>query len=166
MIVASCLTKHCKGCGEVKELNEDNFHRDKRTQIGFRSKCKVCVARYDKIQGDRYRKSRSGWAVCLVKEARRRAKLKGLNINITPEWVIINMPRICPVLGIPLFRGIGKSCDNSPTLDRIDNSKGYTVDNVEIISMKANRAKSDLNLEEIERLYFYFHNLKAEVACG
>jgi hypothetical protein len=40
----------------------------------------------------------------------------------------------------------------SPTLDRIDNSKGYIVGNVWVISMRANRLKSDATVDELMML--------------
>ena len=43
----------------------------------------------------------------------------------------------------------------SPTrrnADRIEPSKGYTKDNVKIISTRANRIKSDANAEEVIRV--------------
>ena len=39
--------------------------------------------------------------------------------------------------------------DNSPSLDRIDSSKGYTPDNVWVISRRANIIKHDATLEEL-----------------
>ena len=43
----------------------------------------------------------------------------------------------------------------SPSLDRIDNSKGYIKGNVAVISNKANKYKSDMTIENIEKLASY-----------
>ena len=40
--------------------------------------------------------------------------------------------------------------DESPSLDRIDSKKGYTKDNVQVISNRANRLKADGNIEEFK----------------
>jgi len=45
--------------------------------------------------------------------------------------------------------------DHSPSLDRIDNSKGYTKDNVMVISFRANNIKKDANLQELKALVRY-----------
>ncbi len=78
--------------------------------------------------------------------AKRRAKKFNLDFNINTGDIII--PKVCPVLGIPLFIGNGKICDNSPTLDRIDNTKGYVKGNVMVISFKANSLKKNGTAQE------------------
>lgn len=36
----------CECCGEVLELNSNNFYKDKHNNLGFRPKCKVCTRQY------------------------------------------------------------------------------------------------------------------------
>jgi hypothetical protein len=89
--------------------------------------------------------------------ARKRAKKNNLEIDIEP-YDIPDIPQLCPVLGIEIKRNIqdGKNhgpSDNSPSLDRIDTSKGYIKGNIRIISNRANRIKSDASFEEIEKIY-------------
>lgn len=55
------------------------------------------------------------------------------------------------MLGIPLFKS-GKTSANSPTLDRKNSALGYTKDNVWVISHRANSAKSNLTIDELELL--------------
>jgi len=81
-------------------------------------------------------------------EAKRRAKKKGRKFDLSPTEIPI-IPEFCPVLGIPI-RTIGKLTDNSPTIDRIDNTKGYVKDNIRIISHRANRLKADATIEELK----------------
>lgn len=91
----------------------------------------------------------------LLKNAKYRARLKGLLYDISEEDVII--PSVCPVLGIPLFyieECKGKYQNgNAPSLDRIDPAKGYTKDNIRIISWRANMLKKDMSLKEAELIY-------------
>ena len=89
----------------------------------------------------------------MVNDARKRAKEKGLEFSITADD--ISIPDICPVLGIPLFSGQSKWCDNSPSLDRIDNLKGYTKENIAVISLRANQLKNDGTLEELKLIVEY-----------
>lgn len=78
--------------------------------------------------------------------AKERAKKKNLEFIITFSDVIV--PDICPVLGIQIICGSSRQNDNSPTLDRIDSSKGYIPGNVAVISWRANNIKRDGTAEE------------------
>jgi hypothetical protein len=54
------------------------------------------------------------------------------------------------------MRTFGKAqSDSSPTLDKIDNAKGYTKGNIIWVSSRANRIKSDATLDELEKLIEY-----------
>ena len=88
----------------------------------------------------------------LCSMAKRRAKEKGLEFNI--DNTDIDIPILCPILGIPIVKIYtkGKSTgptSNSPSLDRIDNSKGYVKDNVRVISHKANTMKHNATSSEL-----------------
>lgn len=89
--------------------------------------------------------------------AKRRAMDSGIEFSIKVED--IKIPEYCPVLGIPLFVGTSKAKYNSPSLDRIDNSKGYVKNNIAVISMKANLHKADLSKAEIKALHDYVFGL-------
>ena len=78
-----------------------------------------------------------------------RAKKLGIPFNITEED--INIPEVCPVLGVRLERqkGNGKHCNYTPSLDRIVPALGYIKGNVRVISNRANLLKSNATLEEL-----------------
>ena len=79
--------------------------------------------------------------------AKHRAKTKGIPFDIEISDIII--PEICPILGLPLKTTIDGNRDLSPSLDRIDNTKGYVKGNVQVISFKANNMKCTANDEEL-----------------
>ncbi|HXQ35035.1 MAG TPA: hypothetical protein VN843_13560 [Anaerolineales bacterium] len=83
--------------------------------------------------------------------AKHRAKNKNLEFNI--DWSDIHIPEKCPLLEIPLIRkqGSGMSA-NSPSLDRINPTKGYVKGNVWVISGKANAVKNNASIEEVRTL--------------
>ncbi len=90
----------------------------------------------------------------MLSRAKARAKLKDLEFNISIEDIFI--PEYCPVLNIKLeFYQKQGGGDNSPALDRIDSNKGYIKGNVQVISSKANRIKTNATLSEIEAVYLY-----------
>lgn len=84
--------------------------------------------------------------------AKKRAKLKGLDFDIELED-IPEIPKYCPVLGIEIKSNTTNApLDSSPSLDRIDSSKGYIKGNVRIISNRANRIKADATIEELRKV--------------
>jgi len=85
--------------------------------------------------------------------ARRRAGISGLEFGLELEDIII--PEFCPVLGIRLERGIDKPVDTSPSLDRIDPSKGYIKENIAVISYRANRLKNSFSIKEMQNCLTY-----------
>jgi|SRR5579859_2712992 len=89
----------------------------------------------------------------MLATARKRARKFGLEFSISLDDVRI--PEFCPVLGIRLLRGAKRACDASPALDRIDNSRGYVVGNVAVISMRANRIKADASAAELKLIAAY-----------
>ena len=88
--------------------------------------------------------------VRMYRRAKSRAKSKGLEFSITKEDIII--PAACPILRCPLVVHKGKSgaFPDSPSLDRIDNNKGYTPDNIWVISQKANMMKANASEQELK----------------
>lgn len=95
----------------------------------------------------------------LLSAAKHRAKKAGIAFAIVERHVVV--PATCPILGLPLICGIGKWQDNSPTLDRIDNTQGYVPGNVMVISWRANRLKCDAAPEEIALLHAHMQKIRA-----
>ena len=92
----------------------------------------------------------------LFNKIKQSAKKRNIPFEMTVfDFYLIDFPITCPVLNIPLKWNRGKALDNSYSFDRIDSSKGYTLDNLEIISVKANRAKNNLTEEELKKFGLY-----------
>lgn len=96
----------------------------------------------------------------IFKNCKNRATRRGLPFDITPEDIVI--PEVCPVLGIKLHLGSKGFDPNSPSVDRVDGNKGYVKGNVRIISMRANKLKSDATLEELEAVVAYYRRESAK----
>jgi len=79
--------------------------------------------------------------------AKYRAKRDDLPFDIA--WEDINIPSICPILEIPLEKGVGKVSYTSPTLDKIIPEQGYVKGNIQVISHKANVMKNNATPEEL-----------------
>ena len=81
----------------------------------------------------------------MFRGVKKRVREKGYEMTI--ELSDISIPEFCPIFAwIKLELGGG---DSAPTLDRIDNSLGYVKGNIQVISYRANRMKSDGSLNEL-----------------
>jgi hypothetical protein len=85
--------------------------------------------------------------------AKQRAKRRGIPFTLAISDIVI--PAVCPVLGIPLHRGVGLWIHNSPTIDQVIRGKGYVPGNICVISYRANSLKSDSTIEELEKVIAY-----------
>lgn len=97
----------------------------------------------------------------LLARAKQRARRDGLEFNLTYNDIVI--PEKCPLLGTVLLWGKDIARDESPSLDRLDNSKGYVKGNVWVISHRANTIKNSASIKELETLLV---NLKTAAPSG
>lgn len=89
-----------------------------------------------------------------------RAKRDDIVFDLTPEDISnLTIPITCPVLGIPLRQERGRQTDNSISIDRIDSTQGYTLDNVVIVSWKVNRLKSNASLDEMRKMVTFYESI-------
>ncbi len=103
-----------------------------------------------------YRQTPEGWAKIQYYRSKQRAKELGINFDLTEEWLLKKLPKVCPVYGTDLIIGADRPLmESSPSVDRVDNSLGYTQDNCEIISYKANTLKRTASIEDLQRLIDY-----------
>ena len=154
-------TKICYKCQTDKPISE--FNSNKREKDGIAGICKFCrKLQYIQKHGIHVNKTdqeilerKRNWAKNNPQKsmwfaARHRAKNRGMEFSILPED--IQIPEFCPVLGIKLQqnKGSGKNQPSSPSLDRIDNSKGYIKGNIVVMSLRANNLKGSASVEELE----------------
>lgn len=148
-----CLVPEPKECCHCKLLLErSKFDKLLSQTDGLQSWCKECQDLRHR-NDPRYQ---------MLRNARKKARDRGLNFNLSIYDIPI--PPLCPILGIELRVSsdrIGPT-DNSPSLDRIDNSKGYVRGNVHVISYRANSIKRDSSIEELQKIVDYLKALRKE----
>lgn len=112
--------RECTKCGNIFE------------KTSLMTLCKKC-------NSERVKSLRPEWK--MHQRAKQRCKFSGREFDLQVSDIVI--PDVCPILGIPLNMNSGKSgaYKNSPSLDRIDNNKGYIKDNIHVISQLANAMK-------------------------
>lgn len=101
-----------------------------------------------------------------LRGARHRAKKKGLPFELPLDHINEIWPpdNKCPVFGTPFVRGRVGPISTSPTFDQIEPDKGYTIGNVEVISNRANRIKSDATAAEVMMVAQYLLKKERERA--
>lgn len=92
----------------------------------------------------------------MCQSAKARAKRLGLEFNLKPTD--IEIPQYCKYLKVPLDPN--SRLEYCPSLDRIDSTKGYTKDNIQVISHKANRMKTNATAQE---LIIFAHTILEEI---
>ena len=106
----------------------------------------------------------------LFKRAQTRAKQNGREFSITIEDVEAVDSDMCPILHIPIKRYLMVSDStadgtksiqqpDSKSLDRIDATKGYTPDNIRVISWRGNELLKDMTINELKLISDYYHHL-------
>jgi hypothetical protein len=86
--------------------------------------------------------------------AKKRAANKGIEFNIEIDDIVI--PEYCPLLNVKLEYGTKDNYLFTPSLDRIDVTKGYIKGNIAVISNLANSMK---NCATTEQLFIFIKNL-------
>ena len=95
----------------------------------------------------------------MLTRTKSKAKRAGMEFNLTMEdidWV-----EVCPCFGHKLeyIQHLMKDRLKAPSLDRIDNQKGYVKGNVRVVSFRANRIKSDFSSEDLGKIGSWFLSL-------
>lgn len=165
-----------------EELQECRVCKDPKPRVDFSPDRRVCRTCVSKINGRRlrnnpakykaFKKYQTKWYTAnhekrntyelewrrnnvgrlLLYHAKARAKRINVECSLTLDDIVI--PEICPVFKIPIKADLQGS-DNSPSLDRLVPSEGYTKENARVISWRANVIKNCGTREEHEMIAAY-----------
>lgn len=144
--------KPCTRCKQLKPLSDFSL----RSDTGKRqSHCKACMAwktrewgrknpiRLRMANATKYQTAKFR-ASALLHAAKKRADKKGLEFSLTHAWVVERIAAgFCEATGIPFILDAGKGHHQpfAPSLDRKDNARGYTEDNVQVVAFIHNAAR-------------------------
>lgn len=153
-------TRECLNCGKtwivevknnVKTTRIKHFCLECNNILQQKDKDRLCRLKIEGFHEKEKESRRSSYKRNIihnmVSNAKERALMKGLAFNLEDSDIII--PKLCPLLKVPFILGEKGNYEYTPTIDRIDNSKGYTKDNVWIITKKANSMKNSATLDEL-----------------
>lgn len=154
------MTKKCKKCGEDKLLT--CFYKSSTTKDRLNFYCSDCCKADNKrnkdIRSEKYQLAMLVPGARDLRNSKQRellsknlesyllgvskARAKKWNLEHNLEQTDIIIPDLCPILNVKLKRGT----KYAPSIDRIDNNKGYIKGNILVISRLANMMKSSADL--------------------
>jgi hypothetical protein len=167
VVRTSKVCGHCKVDKPLTDYTKNNAAGD-----GLQSKCRPCDVAYQakrRVENPQKRRDYEKQYLnnkrqdfdfrlnMLLNASKQRARNKNREHTITVEDIKAIYPTdgCCPIFGMKLEFNTAGFRENSPSIDRIDSTKGYTPDNIQIISWKANRIKGYASIQEIEMLLAY-----------
>lgn len=109
--------------------------------------------RREKVRQARILATLEGRIKSILKEASRNSLSRGREYTITYDDIVTlyNKQRgLCALTGWELTPLV--KCKNTISIDRIDNSKGYTIDNIQLVAAQANIAKNKWTNDEFIEL--------------
>jgi len=152
------ITKVCSKC--KKEKNIEEFVKNRRCKDGYRNPCKECNRNQ---QREYYHKNKEKWKKynrvwrknnpvkrwCMQTISAH--KQNGYKVLFTTNDLlpVAKQTNTCPICDIKLDWEFGKGHKrNSPSLDRMNNSKIIKLNNIKIICYKCNSTKLDRTMKE------------------
>jgi len=163
------VTKNCPRCADIYPRTPEFFHRAARSHDGLRSECKIChtgdvIAHTDPVKRAAYKKENAvrlgqytrkwqsnHWAKNILTNSRTGTWRRGLaKVDVTEADILAIFDAQkgrCHWFGIPMLPTDAHRDPQRPSLDRLDNSRGYHRDNVVLCCAAANIGRSSASAE-------------------
>lgn len=129
----------CAKCGELSSVTTSNL------KCGASTKCRRCA-----YHNKAYKEIGLHYWHQLQTSARRR----GYEFVVTKEelWQLyLDQKQVCAITGLPIILSVSRKLQTA-SLDRIDNSQGYVVGNVQWVHKNVNFMKWKLSQEEFIKI--------------
>ena len=130
--------KFCRKCNTLKCLDE--FHKDKNTKDGYMTICIYCK----EVNRIKYSHTLNGVVNCIYSQQKRSSKHRGhypplYSFDEFYDWITKGLS----------FNHIFDNWENSgymkklkPSVDRLDDTKGYSLGNIRLVTWEENNKKS------------------------
>jgi len=150
----------CNECRKKyqKEYCKNNKEKIRQAYTVYYKNNKILIDRVNITYNKNHKEHR------LFYSAKQRSIKHNLIFNITKQDIkyLLDITPICPLRKVSFDLNNYLFTDNSVTLDRIDPLKGYTKDNIQILSYKANAIKNNINLNTFKKIVNNFKNYSCE----
>ena len=135
--------KKCSCCNIIKDLSY--FSKSSKSKDGYECRCKQC----DKNRYDNYSKSKKGLINKIFRSQKQHSRDRGMDIPIYTlnelyDWVV-SQDNFDGLYNAWIDSNYEK--DLVPSINRIDDYKSYSLDNIEIITFKENRLKANEDMK-------------------
>jgi len=162
---------------EVKERQKEYYQRPEvKERLRQRQRTPEYREYYNKLRRKRrhnakivssYADINRNWAIhkreCIRNGWKKR---KNLNVpfTVTADDILSLVPKDlkCPIYKVPFVFNINSEWNMS--FDRIDNSKGYTKDNLVVVSLRVNTIKSVATVKEMYQVADFYYELEKRSA--
>lgn len=160
----------------ARKYREKNREAHLQRAKDYRARNKEAVASYARKYREEHRDAATtarrnfdGCVTTLFNSARARARNKKLPFDLTRAWVEDHLrPMVCEATGITLQFKEGEVNASvspwAPSLDRIDSTLGYTVNNTRVVCWMYNRAKGPQTDTELRVLARAICNMESSNA--
>lgn len=160
-----CSNKNCIYNGKLQPL--DNFSKNKVSKDGYQNWCKKCVGQYQKLPNTKqiikkstkqyessfkciqYRKKYRQTLKGKYNSYKRNSKSRNISFNLTLEQFSVFWKQPCYYC---------KTEIETVGIDRVDNSKGYSMDNCVSCCKDCNINKRETSLLMAQKMVEFKHN--------
>ena len=155
------MKKKCSKCKIIKNITEFYPRPERKKGKGIRSICKLC----DKLKKDKYYATEDGFMKKLFLSMNDRKIATKRNMSYSVDFTKEEFLQLwkeykkkygmfCFYTKVPLnfIKSPEKIRGNQVSVDRIDNSKGYSKNNIIFCSAKANLLKGSVSIDMCHKI--------------
>jgi len=142
-------SKLCSECNTWNPLTD--FNATSKSWDGLTTRCRLCASIYNKGMYEKYNKVDSMEAVFTVYQKGAKYTGRQFDLSLTDfkrMWEQQN--GLCWYSGIPMTTTVKDP--NKVSIDRVDSSKGYTLENTVLCTKRVNLMKREMSVEEFHKL--------------
>ena len=146
----------CLVCGRSLDPSEFDSHQEYERRGHRDGRCKECKRKQNQEARENYDDKKRLYKTiqARVLGASERAKRKGIPCTITKEFILDLWNKqngLCAISKIPMTYEMdsGRIYTNV-SIDQIEQGKGYTEDNVQLVCMAVNQLKSDWDMNTVK----------------
>jgi hypothetical protein len=145
--------RFCSNCHESYPATGEHFFKHSQTKDGFHSWCKFCCKEANKRSIEKKYSTFEGRITTFLRTCKDSAKKRNQEFSLERQDFLDmwdEQAGLCAYTGLPME--LQPSTLFSVSVERVDNSAGYTKNNTVLVTNAVNRMKSNMEGED----FFHF----------